>query len=260
MDKQQQETAPDLNRRLVLKLLGGGTLAGLMLLADGRPAAAHHCHDRHGQGHDGHKGHEGHGGHSHGGPAHGPQCPPDCLCRAGDGTPFQFEPKTQPDTNPMDNELDKYAKCPYCGMDRRQWHHSRHLIHYDDNRVDATCSLRCASVSLSLNIDLGPKAIYAADFGAAGEVKPLVNVDEAVYLIGSELPGTMTRTSKMAFASREAAEAARREKGGELSDFAAALRQAYLDQAEDTEAIRRRRAERRSRQSGGGQQQHQHHH
>ncbi|MFH7326794.1 nitrous oxide reductase accessory protein NosL [Desulfurivibrio sp. C05AmB] len=173
---------------------------------------------------------------------------------ATDGTPLQFMPKTAPDPAPLENELAKYPKCPYCGMDRRQWQHSRHLIHYEDELVDATCSLRCASLSLALNIDRGPKAIYAADFGAADEIKPLVEVEQASYLIGSDLPATMSRTSKMAFASAEAAQAAAREHGGEIGDFDAALRQAYLDQAEDAVMIRQRRAARRRRQVNG------HHH
>ena len=36
-----------------------------------------------------------------------------------DGTPLQFIPKTAPDAKPLENELQKYPKCPYCGMDRR---------------------------------------------------------------------------------------------------------------------------------------------
>lgn len=180
--------------------------------------------------------------------------PTPARAMQSDGTPMQFMPKGKPDADPLANELAKYPKCPYCGMDRTQWHHSRHLIHYDDDLVDATCSLRCASVSLSLNIDRGPKAIYAADFGSPAEIKPLVEVDRATYLIGSELPGTMSRTSKMAFASEDAARAARREQGGEVGDFDQALRQSYLDQAEDTVMIRHRRAQRRQmmKQNGHG--------
>ncbi|WP_127478615.1 nitrous oxide reductase accessory protein NosL [Sulfurivermis fontis] len=164
-----------------------------------------------------------------------------------DGTPMQFIPKTAPDANPLENELSKYPKCPYCGMDRTQWHHSRHLVHYEDDLVDGTCSLHCAALSLSINLDRGPKAIYAADFGSGDKIKPLINVDQATYLIGSQLPGTMSKTSKMAFASADAAKAAQKENGGELGDFNAALRQSYLNMAEDTIMIRARRAERRKK-------------
>jgi nitrous oxide reductase accessory protein NosL len=164
-----------------------------------------------------------------------------------DGTPMQFIPKTAPDANPLENELSKYPKCPYCGMDRTQWHHSRHLVHYEDDLVDGTCSIHCAALSLSINLDRGPKAIYAADFGSGDKIKPLVNVDKATYLIGSKLPGTMSKTSKMAFASADAAKAAQKDNGGEIGDFNTALRQSYLNMAEDTIMIRARRAERRKK-------------
>jgi nitrous oxide reductase accessory protein NosL len=156
-------------------------------------------------------------------------------------------PKTAPDANPLDDELSKYPKCPYCGMDRTQWHHSRHLVQYDDDLVDGTCSVHCLALSLSLNLDRGPKALYGADFGAKDAIKPLVGVDEMIYLIGSSLKGTMTKTSKMAFSDKAAAEAAAVAHGGKPGSFDDALRQAYVDMAEDTLMIRKRRGERRRR-------------
>lgn len=168
-----------------------------------------------------------------------------------DGTPLQFMPKTPRDPDPLTDELKKYPNCPYCGMNRRQWHATRHLVHYDDDRVDGTCSIHCLAISLSLNIDRGPKAIYAADYGSGTEPRPLVSVDSVRYLIGSGLKGTMSARSKLAFASAEAAERARAEHGGELDDFDAALTAAYLDMAKDTVMIRKRRAERRARAAKG---------
>jgi len=162
-----------------------------------------------------------------------------------DGTPLQFVPKTAPDPKPLENELTKYPKCPYCGMDRREFHHRRHLIHYSDDLVDGTCSLHCAAVSLAINLDRVPKAIYAPDFAAQAEPKPLVNVDQATYLIGSDIKGVMTKVSKVAFAERAAAEAAQKRHGGQLGSFDDALRAAYNSLAEDTVMIRKRREERR---------------
>lgn len=165
----------------------------------------------------------------------------------GDGTPLQFVPKTAVDSNPLENELEKYPVCPYCGMKRTKWNHSRHLVHYDDGVADGTCSIHCLSVSLALNLDRGPKAIYAADFGSDAKIKPLVNVDDATYLIGSKLKGTMTRQSRMAFASAEAAKKAQAASGGDLGDFDEALKQAYLTMASDTMMIRKRRMEKRKK-------------
>lgn len=163
----------------------------------------------------------------------------------GDGTPLQFIPKSAADGNPLENELEKYPKCPYCGMDRNKWQHSRHLVHYDDDLVDGTCSIHCLANSLSLNLDRGPKAIYAADFGSEEDIKPLVEVDNASYLIGSDLKGTMAKQSKMAFASADAAKAAKEQHGGELGSFDDALRVTYLNMQSDIVMIRKRRAERR---------------
>jgi nitrous oxide reductase accessory protein NosL len=169
---------------------------------------------------------------------------PEATC-PGDGTPLQFIPKTTPDPNPLEDELAKYPKCPYCGMDRTQWQHSRHLVQYDDDLVDGTCSIHCLAISLSLNLDRGPKAIYAADYGAAESLKPLVEVGQARYLIGSRLQPTMSMQSKMAFASQAAAEAAQSAQGGQLGSFDDALRETYLGMYRDTLMVRKKRAERR---------------
>lgn len=170
----------------------------------------------------------------------------------GDGTPLQFIPRTKPDANPLQDELKKYPKCPYCGMDRAMYHHSRHLVQYEDDLVDGTCSIHCLAISLSLNMDRGPKAIWAADYGAADETKPLTLADKASYLIGSKLKGTMTANSKVAFADKGQAEAAKAKEGGTLASFDEALKQTYVDMAADTVRIRKARAERRQKPGSQG--------
>jgi copper chaperone NosL len=168
-----------------------------------------------------------------------------------DGTPNQFVPKGSPDPSPLTDELKKYPKCPYCAMDRTKFQYSRHLVHYEDDLADGTCSIHCAAVSLAINLDRVPKAIYAADFGAAGEIKPLVKVDGATYLIGSKLPATMSKKSKLAFASADAATAVKAEQGGELGSFEVALLETYKNLGEDTIAIRKKRAEMRQQAADG---------
>lgn len=152
------------------------------------------------------------------------------------------------DTNPLENEFEKYPRCPYCGMVRKMWSHTRHLVVYDDDTVDGTCSIHCAAISLSLNMDRGPKAIYAGDAGAEGEVKPLADTAQMTYVINPGKMGTMTRASKWAYADKAAAEAAAAEADGtQMVGFDDALRMAFTSMAEDTIAIRKRRAEKRAR-------------
>lgn len=162
-----------------------------------------------------------------------------------DGTPAQFVPKKPADAKPLENELEKYPKCPYCGMDRREHHRTRMLVQYSDDLVDGVCSIHCLALSLGLNIDREPKAIWGPDYGAAAEPRPLVPVEQLTYLIGASLPHAMTRRSKHSFASKEVAEQFRQKHGGELGGFDEALRQSYLDMSADVAQIRKNRAERR---------------
>ena len=178
----------------------------------------------------------------HGGHAQPASCPTD-------GTPMQFIPKKPADANPAQDDLAKYESCPYCGMNRRQFHHSRMLVQYGDNLPDATCSLHCAAISLSINIDRGPKAIYVADNMATTEVKPLIEVEKATFLVGSKLPGVMTKRSKVAYGSEAAAKASQAANGGELMDFDKALLAAHTDMAQDVAMIRKMREERRKKMS-----------
>jgi len=164
---------------------------------------------------------------------------------AGDGTPAQFIPKTAPAPQPQVDDIAKYPKCPYCGMDRKQYHHSRMVVHYADDLADGTCSLHCAAISLSLNIDRDPKALWVGDNAVEGETKPLVEVDKASFLVGSKLPGVMTARSKVAYGNADAAKASQAANGGEVTDFDGALLAAYTDMSADIARIRKNRAERR---------------
>jgi len=163
----------------------------------------------------------------------------------GDGTPLQFIPKKPADPQPQQNDIEKYPKCPYCGMDRQQYHHARMLVQYSDDLADGTCSLHCAAISLSLNVDREPKMMWVGDNAVTGDIKPLVEVDKASFLVGSKLPGVMTTNSKVAYGREEAAKAAQLAQGGELVQFDQALLLAYSDMAKDVSRIRKMRAERK---------------
>ena len=165
----------------------------------------------------------------------------------GDGTPAQFIPKKAADAKPHEDDITKAPKCPYCGMDRKQFHHSRMVVHYSDDLYDGTCSLHCAAISLSVNLDRDPKALWVADNAAAGDIKPLIEVDRASFLIGSSLKGVMTKRSKVAYGNADAAKAAQAANGGEIGNFDQALLAAHTDMAGDVAMIRKMRAERRKK-------------
>ena len=58
-------------------------------------------------------------------------------------------------------------------------------------------------------------------------MKPLADAEKAFCLIGSSLPGVMTRRSKVAYSTQEAVDASKAAIGGEIVDFDKALPAAY---------------------------------
>ena len=176
--------------------------------------------------------------------AGGAQAQPACST---DGTPAQFTPKKPADASPLDKELEKYGKCPYCGMDRKEHHRARMLVQYSDDLVDGVCSIHCLSLSLGVNIDREPKAIWGPDYGSSAEPRPLVPVEKLTYLIGADLKHAMTKRSKHSFASADVAREFQAKHGGTLGNFDEAVKQSYLDMAADVAMIRKMREERRKK-------------
>ena len=66
-----------------------------------------------------------------------------------------------------------------------------------------------------------------------------------MFLVGSKLPGVMTKRSKVAYGTQAAATASQAANGGDLMDFDKALLAAHTDMAQDVAMIRKNREERR---------------
>jgi nitrous oxide reductase accessory protein NosL len=134
-------------------------------------------------------------------------------------------------------DIQKYASCKYCGMDRAKFAHSRMLIEYEDGASVGTCSIHCVAVDLSLNIDKTPKTIGVGDYNT----KALIDAEKALWVIGGGKPGVMTKRAKWAFAEKGAAEAFVKENQGKVATFDEAMKATYEDMNEDTKMIRERR-------------------
>jgi nitrous oxide reductase accessory protein NosL len=141
-------------------------------------------------------------------------------------------------------DIDKHASCKYCGMDRKMFAHSRMLLVYEDGSELGSCSLHCVAVDLALNIDKTPTTIQVADFNT----KNLIDAEKAVWVIGGDKPGVMTKRAKWAFAKKEDAEAFIQANKGTLADFEAAIKASYEDMYTDTKMIREKRKAKRMKQ------------
>jgi copper chaperone NosL len=134
-------------------------------------------------------------------------------------------------------DIQKIASCKYCGMDRAKFAHSRMLIEYEDGTSVGTCSIHCVAVDLALNIDKTPKTIGVGDYNT----KALIDAEKAVWVIGGNKPGVMTKRAKWAFADKSAADAFVKESQGKVATFDEAMKATYEDMNDDTKMIRERR-------------------
>jgi endogenous inhibitor of DNA gyrase (YacG/DUF329 family) len=133
-------------------------------------------------------------------------------------------------------DIEAYPDCPFCGMDRQKFAHSRVLIEYDDDS-EGFCSLHCAAIDLAIKIDQTPKAIKVGDYNT----KTLIDAEKAIWVIGGNKMGVMTKRAKWAFEKKEDAEKFVKENGGKISTFEEAIEATYEDIYADTKMIRERR-------------------
>lgn len=144
-----------------------------------------------------------------------------------------------------DDDQVMHPSCTYCGMDRIKFAHSRALIIYDDGTTVGTCSLHCAAIDLSLNIDKTPVSIQVADY----TTRRLIDAETAHWVTGGDQMGVMTRRAKWAFAARDGALAFVGTHGGSTADFKTAVKAAFEDMYADLQMIREKRKKMRAMQS-----------
>jgi nitrous oxide reductase accessory protein NosL len=136
-----------------------------------------------------------------------------------------------------DRDIEKIPSCQYCGMDREKFSTTRMIVEYANGTIIGTCSIHCAAVDLAQSFGKGINVLNVADYYSG----KLIDAEKAFWVVGAGLPGVMAAKSRVAFADKVAAEAFRKEKGGEITDFNAAITSTYCDMWPDTQAIRSRR-------------------
>jgi copper chaperone NosL len=135
------------------------------------------------------------------------------------------------------NDIQKAASCPLCGMDREKFAYSRMFIEFDDGSTLGTCSIHCAAVDLAVNVDKTPVHIWVGDYNT----RQLIDAEKAVWVIGGDKPGVMTKRAKWAFGDRLDADQYIKEHGGSIAAFADAMKATYEDMYQDTAMIREKR-------------------
>ncbi len=127
--------------------------------------------------------------------------------------------------------------CPLCSMNLKMFWKTSHWLTLSDGKTTGYCSVHCASKIYQerpTDIDRWEVADY--------DMKTLINAYRAHFLIGSDLPGTMTPVSKLAFASLNVARRYQKEHGGEIGSLNNALTRAIEGRGEDMALIKEKKA------------------
>lgn len=116
---------------------------------------------------------------------------------------------------------EKYS-CHLCGMHLVKFYKTSYMAE-DANRKYQYCSIHCLAEHLNQGVELkNPQVVDVSS------LKP-IPVLQAYYVVGSDVRGTMSRVSKYAFGSLEAAQIFQKKHGGQIMDFKGALNEAQKD-------------------------------
>lgn len=104
--------------------------------------------------------------------------------------------------------------CPVCGMKIGMFYKTSHSAKLDDNTNRQYCSMRCLSVD-NENNKIQKNSIKVVD----AKTEKLIDAKNATYILGSKVQGTMSKLSKLAFASKEDALDFQKKYGGKILSF-----------------------------------------
>jgi hypothetical protein len=127
--------------------------------------------------------------------------------------------------------------CPLCSMNLKMFWKTSHWLTFSNGERVGYCSIHCASKVYQER----PTKIdrwEVVDFDS----KSLIDARKAHFLIGSDLPGTMTPVSKLAFASREVVEKYQKAHGGTIGTLDDAIKQAVEGRGDDMAMIKKKKA------------------
>jgi nitrous oxide reductase accessory protein NosL len=104
--------------------------------------------------------------------------------------------------------------CPVCGMNIKMFYKTSHAVTLKGKQNRQYCSMRCLAVDYP-NIKNDIEKIWVVD----AYKENLIDAYKAHYVIGSKIPGTMTRISKFAFKSIKDAKDFQSKYGGSITNF-----------------------------------------
>ena len=126
--------------------------------------------------------------------------------------------------------------CPVCGMNIKLFYKTSHAAKIKNHDDRQYCSMRCLCVDMQEH-DIKTEDIKVVD----AATQNLINAKDAFYVVGSDIKGTMSKVSKLAFGDKETAENFSMENGGEILSFKDALATAKESLKSDVETVQNKK-------------------
>jgi len=128
------------------------------------------------------------------------------------------------------------AWCPVCGMSLKMFYKTNHALKLSGGHNNQYCSMSCM-----VHDNEGLQDIVKEILVVDASTEKLIPAYSANYVLGSKVPGTMSKVSKIAFADINDAEAFQAKMGGDIVTYSYAFEYTQKSIAKDTSMISMKR-------------------
>ncbi len=126
--------------------------------------------------------------------------------------------------------------CPICGMNLKMFYKTSYTSKLQNGNPRQYCSMRCLVVDMQeYGIDTNEIKVVDAS------TQKLIDAKDAYFVLGSKIKGTMSKISKLAFASKDEAQKFVKRYKGRVVDFKTALNSAKESLKSDILMVNRKK-------------------
>lgn len=126
--------------------------------------------------------------------------------------------------------------CGICGMNLKIFYKTNHIAKVQHLTDKQYCSLRCLVVDMKM-YDINLDTVMVVD----SKTEKIISAKTAFYVVGSKIKGTMTKVSKLAFASKGDAEKFTNKYKGKIVDFNSVIKLAQDSLKSDNAMITKKK-------------------
>lgn len=123
--------------------------------------------------------------------------------------------------------------CPNCGMNLPKYYKTSHAVELADGTHRQYCSIHCLTEEMEMGYLRDKKESIRSIKVVDIVTNQFIDAKKAFYVVGSNKPGTMTMTSKYAFAQKAQAEEFASKNGGTVMSFDETYKTAVNDFTKD---------------------------